>query len=61
MQQTNQIPLGTIQAYANLSGYIYLHIPNYVAKQFNITPRTKFTITYRDGKIVLEQKKEGKQ
>ncbi|GAH63140.1 unnamed protein product, partial [marine sediment metagenome] len=35
--------------------------PNYVAKQFNITPHTNFTITYRDGKIVLEQKKEGKQ
>ena len=58
MQQTNQIPLGTIQAYANLSGYIYLHIPNYIAKQFNITPCTYFSVVYRDGNVVIEQKKE---
>ncbi len=60
MQQTNQIPLGTIKAYGSTSGYIYLHIPSWIAKQFNITRSTSFSVTYRDGKILLEQKKEGK-
>jgi len=51
--------LCTIQAYANLSGYVYLHIPNHVAKQFNINSGTNFTISYRDGKIeIVQQRKE---
>lgn len=58
MQQVIEIPLGTIKAYGTTSGYIYIHIPSWIAKQFNITPFTHFSITYRDGKIVIEQKKE---
>lgn len=59
-QQITEIVLGTIQAYANLSGYVYLHIPKHVAKQFNINSGTNFTISYRDGKIVIvQQRKEG--
>ncbi|HUV52322.1 MAG TPA: hypothetical protein VMW64_04520 [Dehalococcoidia bacterium] len=58
MQQTVEIPLGTIKTYGTVSGYIYLHIPNFIAKQFNITPSTCFFIIYKDSKIVLEQKKE---
>ena len=58
-QQTAEIMLCTIQAYANLSGYVYLHIPNHVAKQFNINSGTNFTISYRDGKIeIVQQRKE---
>lgn len=58
MQQTAEIPLGTIQVYGTLSGYIYLHIPSYLAKQFKITPSTSFSIIYKDSKVVLEQRKE---
>lgn len=59
MQQTIvEIPLGTLKAYGTLSGYIYLHIPKYIAEHFNITPSTYFSVVYRDGKIVIEQKKE---
>jgi len=61
MQQTVEIPLGTIKAYGSLSGYIYIHIPSWMAKQFDITHSTSFSVIYRDSKIVLEQKKEGKQ
>ena len=61
MQQTVEIPLGTIKAYGSTSGYIYLHIPSWIAKQFDIISSTSFSIIYRDGKIVLEQKKEGIQ
>ena len=61
MQQTVEIPLGTIKAYGSTSGYIYIHIPNWIAKQFDITRSTFFSVIYRDGKVVLEQKKEGKQ
>jgi len=58
MQQIIEIPLGTIKAYGTRSGYIYLHIPSHIVKHFNITPATSFSIMYRDGKIVIEQKKE---
>ncbi|GAH78298.1 unnamed protein product, partial [marine sediment metagenome] len=58
MQQTAETPLGTIKAYGTLSGYVYLHIPQYLCKQFNVIPSTVFSITYKDGKIVLEQQKE---
>lgn len=58
MQQTVEIPLGTIKAYGTVSGYIYLHIPSWMAKQFNITPSTQFSIVYRDSRIVIEQRKE---
>lgn len=58
MQQTVEIPLGNIKAYGTVSGYIYLHIPKYIAKQFNITRSTVFSIIYRDSKIVIEQRKE---
>lgn len=57
MQQT-EITLGTIRAYGTLSGYIYLHLPSYLVKQFKISPSTSFSVIYRDGKIVMEQQKE---
>lgn len=59
MQQTVEIPLGTIKAYGSLSGYIYLHFPQYL-KQFGISPSTCFSVTYKDGKVTLEQIKEDK-
>ncbi|MBA7663358.1 hypothetical protein ES703_71398 [subsurface metagenome] len=58
MQQTVEIPLGTIKAYGTVSGYIYLHIPNFIAKHFNISASTYFSVFYRDDKVVIEQKKE---
>jgi len=58
MQQVTEIPLGSLKAYGNLSGYIYIHIPKYIAKHFNITPYTYFSIVYRDSRVVIEQKKE---
>ncbi|GAJ15741.1 unnamed protein product [marine sediment metagenome] len=57
---TVEIPLGTIKAYGSLSGYIYLHLPQYLCKQFGISPSTAFSITYKDGKVILEQVKEDK-
>lgn len=51
----------TIQTYGNLSSYIYLHIPQSLCKQFGIVPGTNFeasTVSYRDGKLILEQVKE---
>lgn len=58
MQQTTGILVGNIKTYGTLSGYVYLHIPQYLCKQFNIAPSTLFTIIYKDGKVVLEQQKE---
>ena len=58
MQQTTETPLGSIKTYGTLSGYIYLHIPQYLCKHFKITPSTAFSIIYKDSKVVLEQQKE---
>jgi len=58
MQQVTEIPLGSIQAYGTLSGYVYLHIPRFICKQFGIIPATVFDALYRDGKIIFEQVKE---
>jgi len=60
MQQVIEIPLGSVQAYGSLSGYVYLHIPQFLCKQFGIVPSTSFSMTYKDGKIILEQIKEDK-
>jgi len=60
MQQVIEIPLGSIQAYGTLSGYIYIHLPQYLCRQFNILPSTSFSVIYKDGKIVIEQIKEDK-
>ena len=61
MSQTSvEIPLSNIKAYGSLSGYIYLHFPQYLVKQFGISPSTSFSVTYKDGKVILEQIKEGK-
>jgi len=54
------IPLGSIQTYGNLSGYIYLHLPQYLCRQFNISPSTAFDIIYKNGKLILEKTKEDK-
>lgn len=54
MEQT----LGTIQTYGTLSGYIYLHLPEYICKAFNIQPKSKFTAVFCDGKIILKQEVE---
>jgi len=62
LQRNVGIPLGSIKTYSTLSGYIYLHLPQYLCKQFGITSATQFSISYRDGKIIIEQaeaKKEG--
>ncbi|MBA7711056.1 hypothetical protein ES703_120008 [subsurface metagenome] len=56
-----ELQLGSIQAYGTLSGYIYLHLPQYLCKQFAISPSTSFSVTYKDGKIVIEQIKEDKE
>lgn len=56
-----EVQLGSIQAYGTLSGYIYLHLPQYLCKQFGISPSTSFSVTYRDGKVILEQIKEDKE
>ena len=58
MQQVIEIPLGTIQTYGTLSGYVYLHIPRFLCKQFGVNPATVFDALYRDGKLILEQVKE---
>lgn len=55
-----ELQLGSIQAYGTLSGYIYLHLPQYLCKQFGISPSTSFSVSYKDGKIVIEQIKEDK-
>jgi len=55
-----EVQLGSIQAYGNLSGYIYIHLPQYLCKQFGISPSTFFSVTYKDGKVVIEQIKEDK-
>jgi len=58
MQQTTGISVGSIKAYGTLSGYVYLHIPQYICKQFNITSATLFNIIiYKDGKIVIERRR----
>ncbi|KKN87056.1 hypothetical protein LCGC14_0263260 [marine sediment metagenome] len=60
MQQTTEITLGTIKPYGTLSGYIYLHLPQYLCKQFGISNLTSFSIIYKDGRVILEQIKEDK-
>lgn len=55
-----EVQLGSIRAYGTLSGYTYLHLPQYLCKQFGISPSTAFSVTYKDGKIVIEQIKEDK-
>lgn len=52
--------LGTLKTYGNLSGYVYLHFPRFLCKQFEIIPSTVFVVSYRDGKLILEQVKEDK-
>jgi hypothetical protein len=47
--------LGSIQTYGTRSGYFYLHLPQHICKQFNITPTKKFSIICVDGKIILEE------
>lgn len=47
--------LGNIKPYSTPNGYIYIHIPQYVCKQFNITPAKLFTIICVDDKIVLKE------
>lgn len=54
-EQTAEIPLGTIETYGTLSGYIYLHISQHLCKQFGIQPKTVFIAYYSDGKLVLKQ------
>ena len=58
MQQTVEIPMGKIQTYGTTSGYIYLHIPAYLCRQFGIRPATFFSVVYRDDRLVLEQVKK---
>lgn len=60
MQQAIEIPLCNINAYGTLSGYIYLHLPQYLCRQFGISPSTSFSVTYKDGRLILEQIKEKK-
>ena len=55
-----ELNLGTIQTYGTLSGYVYLHLPQYLVRQLDILPATRFSIIYRDGRLVLEQVKEEK-
>jgi len=55
-----EVQLGSIQAYGTLSGYIYLHFPQYLCKQFGISPSTSFYVVYKDGRLILEQIKEEK-
>jgi len=59
-QTTVEIPLGTLKAYGSLSGYIYLHLPQYLVKQFGLSSSTSFAVTYKDGRIILEQIMEEK-
>jgi len=59
-QTTVEIPLGTIKPYGSLSGYVYLHFPQYLVKQFGLSPSISFAVTYKDGRIILEQIKEDK-
>jgi len=56
-----EVQLGSIQTYGTLSGYIYLHFPKYLCRQFNISPSTAFNIIYKNGKLILEQTKEDKE
>lgn len=51
----SELKLGTVQTYSTLSGYVYIHIPQYLVKRLNIPPSTSFSIIYKDGKIILEQ------
>lgn len=54
--------LGTIKTYGNLSSYTYLHIPQHLCKTFGIAPSvTTFAVSYRDGRLILEQVKEDKE
>lgn len=50
-----EINLETIKTYSTLSGYIYLHIPQHLCKQFSIAPKTAFVAFYKDGKLMLVQ------
>ena len=61
MQQATIITLGTIKPYGTLSGYIYLHLPQYLCKQFGISKSTSFSIIYKDGRVILEQILEDKK
>lgn len=54
-----EIVLGTLTTYGTISGYIYLHVPQYLCKQFNIKPKAKFIALYRDGDLLIKQVKEG--
>jgi len=60
MQKTVEIPLGAVKAYGSLSGYVYLHLPQYLCKQFGLSASTSFAVTYKDGRLILEQIKEEK-
>ena len=55
-----EFKLGRIKTYGTLSGYIYLHIPKHLCRQFEVKPSTAFSAIYRDGKLILEQVKEAK-
>jgi len=55
-----EFKVGKIKTYGTLSGYVYLHIPQYLVRQFEISPLATFSVIYRDGKLILEQIKEVK-
>lgn len=53
-----EVALATIRPYGSLSGYIYLHLPSHICKSFSISPKSKFTVVWSDGKIILKQEVE---
>ena len=50
-----EISMGKIQAHITLSGYIYINLPQYLARQFNISAKTYFIAYYKDGRLMLLQ------
>ena len=55
----NLAPVAIIQPYFRMSGYAYLHIPARLVKECSVTPKVRFIVFVKDGKIVIEQ--EGKR
>jgi len=55
-----ELQLAKIKTYGTLSGYIYLHLPQYLCRQFGISSATHFVAIYRDGELILKHIKEDK-
>jgi hypothetical protein len=60
MVTLNAVTVCQVKTFGNSSGYIYLHFPQWLCKQFEIKKGDVFAVRWVDGKLILEQCKENK-